>query len=183
MQDLTFYLMNMPLSRGHAQMLTLDYITDRQLVRHRCAFASLVLQKVDVQDRLTEVGHSLDGGVFQVLRGFVLSIYCRIDTTLVIIGELLSCSMDAGFVLALPLHHGDLELDCVGVAISLAQPWLWGASLTKVILVLYESTVNSANQYSLDCLSVWLTLSMILHGAPIGLAGRFIGLLILCQHN
>ena len=33
-----------------------------------------------------------------------------------IVGKFLSCSMDAGFVLALPLHHGDFELDSVGVS-------------------------------------------------------------------
>ena len=26
--------------------------------------------------------------------------------------------MDAGFILALPLHHGDLELDTVGVSMK-----------------------------------------------------------------
>jgi len=36
-------------------------------------------------------------------------------STLVIDGELISCSVDAGFVLSLPLHHKDLELDSVGV--------------------------------------------------------------------
>ena len=30
--------------------------------------------------------------------------------------EMLSGSMDADFVLALPFHHGDLEPDCVGVS-------------------------------------------------------------------
>ena len=43
--------------------------------------------------------------------------------TLAIVGEFLNCSVDAGFVLALPLHHRDLELDSVGVAILVA--WLW----------------------------------------------------------
>jgi len=43
-----------------------------------------------------------------------------------IVGEFLSCSVDAGFVLALPLYHGDLELDSVGVAILVAWPWLGG---------------------------------------------------------
>ena len=52
--------------------------------------------------------------------------------TLAIVGEFLSWSVDAGFVLALPLHHGDLELDSVGVltkdhvAILIAWPWLGG---------------------------------------------------------
>ena len=40
-----------------------------------------LLQKLDGQDRLTEVGHSVDGGVFQALLGFVLSMCYRIDTT------------------------------------------------------------------------------------------------------
>ena len=30
--------------------------------------------------------------------------------------EMLSSSVDAGFVLALQFHHGDLEPDCVGVS-------------------------------------------------------------------
>ena len=30
--------------------------------------------------------------------------------------EMFSGSVDAGFVLALPFHHGDLEPDCVGVS-------------------------------------------------------------------
>ena len=40
-----------------------------------------------------------------------------------------SWSVDAGFILALPLHYGDLELDSVGVltkAILVAWPWLVG---------------------------------------------------------
>ena len=68
---------------------------------------------------MTEVGYSIVGGVFQALHRFVLSMCCSIDTltnTLAIDGEFLSCSVDAGFVLALPLHHGDLELDSVGVS-------------------------------------------------------------------
>jgi len=56
--------------------------------------------------------------------------------TLAIDRKLLSCSMDAGFVLALPLHHGDLELDSVRVSTKsynvkiscylVAWPWLGG---------------------------------------------------------
>jgi len=50
--------------------------------------------------------------------------------SLAIVGEFLSCPVDAGFVLALPLHRGDL--DSVGVstkghvAILVAWPWLGG---------------------------------------------------------
>ena len=80
MQDLT-YLLYREYAPSPGPRLDVDiehYITDRyylwlqKLVRHRSAFASLVLQKVDGKDRLTEVGHSADGGVFQALRGFVL---------------------------------------------------------------------------------------------------------------
>jgi len=38
--------------------------------------------------------------------------------TLAIDGKFLSCSVNAGFILALPLHHGDLELDSVGVSMK-----------------------------------------------------------------
>ena len=115
MQDLTFYLANTPPFQGprlDVDMGTLYYRSWLQkLVRHRSAFASLVLQKFDGQDRLTEVG------VFQALRGFV---QCAIALTplvdkVAIVGEFLSWSVDAGFILALPFHHGDLELDGVGV--------------------------------------------------------------------
>jgi len=49
-----------------------------------------------------------------------LSFQCALALTpltnmLVIDGEFPTCSDYAGFVLALPLHHGDLELDSLGV--------------------------------------------------------------------
>ena len=61
-----------------------------------------------------------------------LSFQCAIALTpladtLAIVGNFLSWSVAAGFVLALPLHHRDLELDSVGVAILVAWPWLGGA--------------------------------------------------------
>jgi len=59
---------------------------------------------------------------------------CSNDTTLVIVSEFLSCSVDTGFVLALPLHHGDLELDIVEVAILVAWPWLGGKNTCARIL-------------------------------------------------
>ena len=37
---------------------------------------SLLVQKLDGQDRLTEVGHSVDSGVFQVFCGFVFLMCC-----------------------------------------------------------------------------------------------------------
>ena len=55
--------------------------------------------------------------------------------TLAIVGKFLRCSVDAGFVLALPLHHGDLELDSVGVAILVAWPWLGGNSTSALAVV------------------------------------------------
>ena len=67
------------------------------MVRHRSAFASPVFQKLDGQDRLTEVGHSVDGGVFQALRGLT-----PLADTLAIVGEFLSWSVDAGFVATPP---------------------------------------------------------------------------------
>ena len=117
MQDLT-YLLYREYAPSPGPRLDVDiehYITDRyylwlqKLVRHRSAFASLVLQKLDGQDRLTEV--EPDGGVFQALRRLT-----PLADTLTIVGEFLSWSADAGFVLALPLYHGDLELDSVGVS-------------------------------------------------------------------
>ena len=79
MRDLTFYLANTPPLPG--PHLGVDMGILQKLVRHRSAFASLVLQKLDGQDRLTEVGHSVDGGVFQALCRFVFSMCYSIDTT------------------------------------------------------------------------------------------------------
>ena len=64
-----------------------------------------------------------------------LSFQCAIALTpladtFAIVGEFLNWSVDVGFVLALPFHHGDPELDSVGhstkdhVAILVAGPWL-----------------------------------------------------------
>jgi len=80
---------------------------------------SILFMNVSAQDQLTEVGHSVVSGAFKALHGLVLSLCCSTDTlanTLVIDGEFLSYSVDAGFVPALPLHHGDLELDSAGVS-------------------------------------------------------------------
>ena len=88
------------------------------------------------QDQLTYVGHSVDGNVFQELRG--LSFQCAValtpfTNTLVIDSKFLSCSVNAGFVLALPLHHRDLELDSVGV--------LMKSYLNIMLLFLYHSHI------------------------------------------
>jgi len=56
------------------------------------------------QDRLREVDHSVDGGVFQALPGFFRSMCCSSRAKMLAIdGEFLSCSV-------LPLHHGDLAV-------------------------------------------------------------------------
>ena len=84
MRDLTFYFANMPPLPGprlDVDIGTLYYRPLQKLVRHRSAFATLVLQKLDGQERLTEVGHSVDGGVFQALHEFVLSKCYSTDTT------------------------------------------------------------------------------------------------------
>jgi len=99
MRDLTFYLTNTPPLPGprlDIDIGTLYYRLLQKLVRHRSASASLVLQKFDGQDRLTEVG------VFQALCGFV---QCAIALTQLadkaaIVGEFLSWSVDAGIVIS-----------------------------------------------------------------------------------
>ena len=73
------------------------------------------------QDRLTEVGHSIDSSVSKHSVG--LSFQCTVAliplvNTLEINGEFLSCSVDAAFILALLLYHRDLELDSVGVSMK-----------------------------------------------------------------
>jgi len=116
-----FYLTNMPPFLGprlDVDIGTLYYRPLQKLVWHRSAFSSVVLMvKIDWQ--------SVDGVVLQALRGLT-----PLTDMLVIVGEFLSWSVDAGFVLVLPLHHGNLELDSVGVlmkdhvAILVAWPWL-----------------------------------------------------------
>ena len=105
MRDLTFYLANtppLPVPRLHVDIGTLYY----RAIEAADLPSLLILssrspkpQKLDGQDWLTEVGHSVDSG-------FVLSTCCcwliPLVNTLVIDSEFLSCSMDAGFVLALP---------------------------------------------------------------------------------
>ena len=87
-------------------------------------------------------GHSVDGGIFQALCGFVFSMCYSIDTTHghACNRQRICWSVDAGFVLALPLRHRDLELDSVGVsnsmkahvAILLTWPWLGGLLRDKI---------------------------------------------------
>ena len=104
MWDLTFYLANtlpLPVPRLDVDIGTLYY----RPIEAAHLPSLLILsswspepQKLDGQDRLTEVGHSIDSG-------FVLSnvlLLTPLANTLAIDCEFLSCSMDAGFVLALP---------------------------------------------------------------------------------
>ena len=50
------------------------------------------------------------GGAYTRDATFSLAITPSLDR------EMFSGSVDAGFVLALPFHHGDLQTDCVGVS-------------------------------------------------------------------
>ena len=80
MRDLTFYLANtppLPVPRLDVDIGTL-YCSPIEAAD----LPSLLIllspepQKLDGQDRLTEVGYSVDSGVFQAFCGFVLSMYC-----------------------------------------------------------------------------------------------------------
>ena len=64
---------------------------------------------------------------------------------LAIVGKFLSWSVDAGFVLALPLHHGDLELDSVGVSTKDR-----GAYLRERNTCARTSTENVGEAYTWD---------------------------------
>ena len=73
MQDLTFYLANtppLPVPRLDVD-ITLYY---RPI--EAADLPSQLVQKLDDQDRQTEVGHSKDSSVFQAFHGFVLSMCC-----------------------------------------------------------------------------------------------------------
>jgi len=67
--------------------------------------------------------------------------------TLAIDKEFLSCSVDAGFVLALPLHHGDLELDSVGVSTK---------SYLKVIFVSMAMVGRPIREINIPVQELWL---------------------------
>ena len=73
MRDLTFYLANtppLPVPRLDVD-ITLYY---RPI--EAADLPSLLVQKLDGQDRLTQDSHSVDSGVFQAFRRFVLSMCC-----------------------------------------------------------------------------------------------------------
>ena len=69
MQALTFYHANHPSSEAGSTLVCLRLSCPPET---RTPFG---------QDQLTEVGHSIDGGIFQTLRGFVLSMCYTTDTT------------------------------------------------------------------------------------------------------
>ena len=114
MRDLTFYLVKMPplpvprLDVDIGRLLQTDRNSSTPVCLH---FSRPPETQIPFgQDRLTEVGHSVD--VSKHFSGF--SFQCAIALTpftnvLAINSEFLSCSADAGFILALPLHHRDLE--------------------------------------------------------------------------
>ena len=82
MRDLTFYLANtppLPVPRLDVDIGTLYY----RPVEAADLPSLLILlsrspepQILNGQDRLTEVGHSVDSSIFQAFRGFVLSMCC-----------------------------------------------------------------------------------------------------------
>ena len=73
MRDLTFYLANTPHIR--VPRLDVDIVLYYRPIE-AANLPSLLVQKLDGQDRLTEVGHSVHSGVSQAFRGFVLSMCC-----------------------------------------------------------------------------------------------------------
>ena len=106
MQDLTFYLANtppLPVPHIDADILILQTDTEAGWTHSYTGLSRPPETRIPFgQDQLREVGHSVDGGIFQALPGFVRSMCSstRVNT-LAIDGEFLSCSV-------LPLHHGDL---------------------------------------------------------------------------
>ena len=82
MQDLAFYLANaspLQVPRLDVDIETLYYrLIEAADLPSLPILSSPEPQKLDGQDQLTEVGHSVDSGVFH---GFVLSMCCCIDTT------------------------------------------------------------------------------------------------------
>jgi len=76
MRGLTFYLANtppLPVPRLDDDIGTLYRPIEAADLPLLLILSSPEPQKLDGQDRLTEVGHSVDSGVFQAFRGFVLS--------------------------------------------------------------------------------------------------------------
>ena len=79
MRDLTFYLANTP--PLPVPCLDVDITLYYRPIEAADLPSLLILsspepQTLDGQDRLTEVCHSIDSGVFQAFRGFVLSMCC-----------------------------------------------------------------------------------------------------------
>ena len=108
MRDLTFYLANtpqLPVPRIDVEILTLQTDTEAGWTRSYTGLSRPPETRIPFgQGRLREVGHSIDGGVFQALPGFVrLMCSSTPANTLAIDGEFLSCSV-------LPLRHGDLAV-------------------------------------------------------------------------
>jgi len=59
------------------------------------------------------------------------------------VNSLAGPAVDSGFVLALPLHHGDLELDSVGVSmkdhVAVLVAWLWlGGPICEIKIPVQE---------------------------------------------
>ena len=104
MRDLTFYLANTPpLPVPHLDVHILQTDTEAGSTRNYTGLSCPRETRIPFgQDRLREVGHSIDNGFFQAFPGFVHSMCCSTRAnTLAIDGEFLSCSV-------LPPHYRDL---------------------------------------------------------------------------
>jgi len=93
MRDLTFYLANTPpllVSRLDVHILQTD--TEAGSTRSYTSLSRPPETRIPFgQDQLREVGHSVDGGVFQALPGFVCSMCCSTHAkTLAIDGKFLA---------------------------------------------------------------------------------------------
>ena len=80
MRDLTFYLAHtppLPVPRVDVDTGTLYYRPiEAADLPSLLILSSPKPQKLDGKDRLTEVGHHVDSGIFQAFRGFSLSMWC-----------------------------------------------------------------------------------------------------------
>jgi len=76
MRDLTFYLANTPPVTVPCRDEDIPRPIEAAVLLSLLMLSYPEPQKLDGQDRLTEVGHSVDSGVFQAFHGFVLSMCC-----------------------------------------------------------------------------------------------------------
>ena len=82
--------------------------------------------------------------------------------------------MDAGFVLALPFHHEDLEPDCVGV-LTRGERGGWGAYVQDKNTSARLCAKNAGGAYARGGAYLWDTMVYVL-----GLKSLSLLMLILC---